>query len=176
MPPKPRPQRSGPDQFLAIQQIAGAVFDCARYYALVRTAEAGEEDLPQDVVEAAERSMLVSARQLIEFFVTDSHRDDSITRRDFPQVARRTVPSPLIDALKEDKKVLDQHLSHLSWGRYPMGPHWSGLHLPQILLELVEQWAEDVREADDGIASGFSPTLTWARTEIERADGNDPFS
>lgn len=166
----PRPPRTAVEQFQAIQQLAGEMFNCAKYYAQARALEPRDDDESRDRLEAAEISMLVCARQLIEFFAGDSEREDAITRRDFPQVPRRSLDFTVLEGLKDDKKVLDQHLAHLSWGRYPMGPRWSGMHLPEILLTAMEAWADDVQRIDGGLASAFSPTLTWARTEIHGWD------
>jgi hypothetical protein len=124
----------------------------------------------QAAIEVASlESGLLHLRNVIDFFNTDQRRD--ITARDFLDGERWAIPrTDAWKRLRSVRKMLDKHLSHISWERViarsrdPGGenPVWPLERLADDSLEVSTAFVGELRARDLESSDWFDSTLVKA--------------
>jgi hypothetical protein len=138
-------------------------YELRQLAALPNLHDQAERDGKHYVARACLESMLLHARNLIEF-VIEGRTGSDIHRSDYVQ---KWAPekSPATRRLRSDRQMLDKALSHLSWERVKGG---TPVHDPaRIARDVVEEWVHSSsasRRTRTPLPSGSRPTsVTRAR-------------
>jgi len=163
--------------------VGREILRCVECAVLLDDAQARAETNPDGdapvIADALLEAHLLHARNLIEVLVRKLPRSpgaQDTLRTDFlPSGVEDWTPSPpaAVARLHGHWRVLNRHLSHVSWDRISDDEEWTHALIAQDILDVATAWCDFLgQNLAPAATSQLRAQLVWARTAL--ADRAEP--